>query len=470
MKKTKIVATIGPSSKDKIILQEMIENGMDVARFNMKYASIDFCKDIIYKIRDIDRNLKTNTAFMMELAGPSILTHNFIDGQAYFKRDSIIRVYKDKVLGDNTKFSITNDKLIDCVKTNSIIKIDKSSVVLQVMSRVDDCILCKVTVDGFIKNNSEVRLVDKKLDIPFVTEADKEILKFVTEERVDYISLSLVNGSEDVLKINDLLIEYNNNNTSIISKIETENSVKEIDDIIRVSDGIIIDKESLMLEMIPERIPGITKSIINKCHFQSKLNLVETEMESTTIDIIPSKGQINDIANTICEGIDGVVVTLETTIGKYPVGTINRIKRIIENSELDINYLDFLNRTMRSEKQDITGLLAHSVVDCASKLNAVAIVIPTISGYTAKKISRYKPSCPIIALTPNAHVAKALSMFYGIYPVVISEPKSLDTILKYSKDLVSKKIKFNKGDVFVITGGYPFKEVKHTNFMSVEEL
>lgn len=470
MKKTKVVATIGPSSKEKIILQEMIEHGMDVARINMRYSSIEFCKDIIYKIKDIDRNLKTNTAILIELPGPIISTHNFSGGQAYYKLHDIIRIYNNKIIGDTTKFSIDNPEVIVNVKTNDIIKINKGLVSLKVKQKKDDCILCEVIKEGFIVNESDVRIVDSKFNVPFITSKDKKILKFATEEKVDYVTLTLVNNAEDVLSVNDILIEYNNDHTSIITKIEKESAFLDIDEIVKVSDGVMIDRESLGVEIMPERIPGITRSIINKCHFQAKLSLVITEMESTIVDIVPSKEQINDIATTICDGVDAVVITGETTIGKYPVGTINKMKKIIESSELDINYLDFLNRTMRSEKQDVTGMIAYSVVDTASKLNSIAIVIPTISGYTAKKISRYKPNCPIIALTPNPIVAKSLGLFYGVYPVLISEPKSLDTILKISKNIVTEKINYNDGDTFVITGGYPFKEVKHTNFMRIEEL
>ena len=280
----------------------------------------------------------------------------------------------------------------------------------------------------------------------------------------------MVTSSEDILSVNDLLIENNNDHTAIITKIEKYEAIDELDEIIHASDGIMIDRESLGIEMPPERIPGISKLIISKCYLQSKISLVITEMGSDSDSIKPTKAEISDIANVIADGVDAVVLTGETTIGKYPVGTINMMKKILETSELDVNYKEFIDKAMRTEKQDITGTIAYNVVDAADRLKCIAIAIPTMNGYTAKKISRYRPKCPVIALTPNPDTAKSLGLFYGVYPILIEEVKSLDTMIKLSKNIVMKKINYNVNDKMIITGGYPFKEVKHTNFMKIEEL
>ena len=470
MKKTKIVGTIGPSSKDKIVLEEMILNGMDVVRLNMRYASLEFCKDIIYKIRDIDRNLKTNTSILMELEGPIITTDNFVDGKAFLKEKDLVRIYMDKVVGDNTKFSVSYKELIDEVKTNTIIKINNGSVELKVLEKENTTIICEVIKEGIVLNESKVNVIDTKIDMPFITKKDKKIIEFICEENIDYVGLSMVSSSEDILLVNDLLIEYNNDHTSIISKIEKSEAFDEIDEIIRVSDGIMIDRESLGIEIPPERIPSISKTIISKCYLQSKISLIVTEMESDDEDIKPTKAEISDIATVINDGVDSVILTGETTIGKYPVGTISMMKKILESSELNVNYNEFLDKAMRTEKQDITGTIAYSVADSSSRLKSIAIVIPTMNGYTAKKISRYRPDCPIIALTPNPLTAKSLGLNYGICPILIDDVKSFDMILKISRNIVQKKFNYQLGDTFIITGGYPFKEVKHTNFMKIEEL
>ena len=469
MKKTKIVTTIGPSSKDKVILEDMILNGMDVARFNMKYASIDFCKDVINEIKEIDQNLKTTTSILIDLEGPIITTDNFLGGQAFFKEHDKIRIYMYKLVGDNTKFSVSYKGLIDDVRTNTIIKIN-GNVELKVLEKKSDAIICEVLKEGVVANDSKVNVIDTKISLPFISTKDKKCIEFASEEKIDYVGLSMVTSSEDILSVNDLLIENNNDHTAIITKIEKYEAIDELDEIIHASDGIMIDRESLGIEMPPERIPGISKLIISKCYLQSKISLVITEMGSDSDSIKPTKAEISDIANVIADGVDAVVLTGETTIGKYPVGTINMMKKILETSELDVNYKEFIDKAMRTEKQDITGTIAYNVVDAADRLKCIAIAIPTMNGYTAKKISRYRPKCPVIALTPNPDTAKSLGLFYGVYPILIEEVKSLDTMIKLSKNIVMKKINYNVNDKMIITGGYPFKEVKHTNFMKIEEL
>ena len=187
-------------------------------------------------------------------------------------------------------------------------------------------------------------------------------------------------------------------------------------------------------------------------------------------EVKPTGSEVSDISNAIVDGVDCIMLTGETTIGKYPVGTISMMNKIIETSELDINYNELSNKAMRTENQDITGSIAYSVVDCASRLKCIAIVTPTMSGYTSKKISRFRPSCPILAITPSVETARSLGLYYGIYPILIEEIKSFDMILKLSKNSVMKRFNYEQGDKIIITGGYPFKEVKHTNFMKIEEL
>lgn len=471
MKKTKVMATIGPSSKDEIILEEMILNGMNVARLNMKYSTIEFCEEIVEKIRNIDKELKTNTAILLDLKGPDIKVGNFISGKAYLKDNDKIRIYMNPIVGDSTKFSVSYSNLINDVKTNTILKLDNGLIEIKVLEKGEDYLLCEVIKGGFVEDNKSVRVIDAKLNMPFITEDDKEAIRFAGRKDIDYLALSFVTSAEDILSVNDLLIEYGNDHASIISKIEKEKSLEELDEIIRVSDGVMISRRDLGVEIPLERIPSIQRTIINKCHLQSKISIVATEMHSTlNNEVKPTGSEVSDIANAIVDGVDCIMLTGETTIGKYPVGTISMMNKIIETAELDINYNELSNKAMRTENQDITGSIAYSVVDCASRLKCIAIVTPTMSGYTSKKISRFRPICSIIALTPNIETARSLSLYYGIYPVLIEETKSFDMILKLSKNSVMKKFNYEHGDKIIITGGYPFKEVKHTNFMKIEEL
>ena len=471
MKKTKIMATIGPASKDKVILEEMILSGMNVVRLNMKYCSLDFCKDIIYKIRNIDKNLNTNTSILMDLEGPNITIHKLVDGKAYLEKNDKIRIYMNEILGDKTKFSVSYSNLINEVKTNTIIKLSDGLVILNVLEKYDDSIMCEVINGGEIIDNTSVYVIGSKLNIPFITEKDKLDIKFACEEKVDYISLSHVSSVEDVLDINDLLIELSNDHLSIIPKIETAESLDEIDEIIKVSDGILIDRNTLSINIPIERIPTVQRSIINKCHLNGKISILSTEIKSSIQnEIVPSKAEVSDVASAIEFGIDAIMLSGETTIGIYPVSTISMMTKVISSSEEVTNYYELFDKAVRTEKQDITGTIAYSVVESSKKLDALSIVIPTMTGYTAKKISRFRPNCPILALTPNIDTAKSLGLYYGIYPILIEDTKSLDDILKLSKEEVIKRFNYEHGDKIIITGGYPFKEVKHTNFMKIEEL
>lgn len=471
MKKTKVMATIGPSSKDEIILEEMILNGMNIARLNMKYSTIEFCTDIVDKIRNIDKKLKTNTAILLDLKGPDIKVGKFIGGKAYLKDNDKIRIYMDSIIGDSTKFSVSYSNLINDVKTNTIFKLDNGLIEIKVLEKIENYLLCEVIKGGFVEDNKSIRVIDAKINMPFITSEDKSAIIFAGRENIDYLALSFVTSAEDILSINDLLIEYGIDHTSIISKIEKEKALEELDEIIRVSDGVMVSRKDLGVEIPIERIPSIQRTIINKCHLQSKVSIVSTEMRSTLEqDVKPSGVEVSDIANAIIDGVDAIMLTGETTIGKYPVGTISMMNKIIETSELDINYSELSNNAMRTESQDITSSIAYSVVECASRLKCIAIVTPTMSGYTSKKISRFRPNCPIMALTPNIEIARSLNLYYGIYPVLIEDTKSFDMMLKLSKNSVVKKLNCDEGDKIIITGGYPFKEVKHTNFMKIEEL
>lgn len=470
MKKTKIVASIGPSSRNMEVLRELILNGMDIARINMAYADYNFAKDIIEKINTLNKELNTNVSIMLDLKGPSVTVGKFKGGSAYLNKGDKIRIYKDDIIGDSTKFSVSYSNLISKVKTNTTIKINNGLLELNVDSKQDDCIICEVIHGGFIEDGNGVNVIDIELDIPFLSDKDRQDIEFAVKNKVDFISLSKVANAENVLDVNDILIELKDDHIGVVAKIETESAVLEIDEIIKNSDAILVARGDLGVVLPMERIPGIQKAIINKCHTAGKISIVSTELMSSMEDQIrPTRAEVSDVANAILDGVDVVMLSGETTIGKYPVETLEAMTKVIKSSEKEQNYYDFLDVTMRSEKQDITGSVAYSAVESALRLKCDAIITPTISGYTARKISRYRPSCVVIALCPNIEVAKNLNMYYGIYPVIVDEIKSFDKMMDLSKKYAKKILKLEEAKI-IITGGYPFKEVKHTNFMKIEEI
>lgn len=471
MNKTKIIATIGPASSDKDVIRNLIKNGMDVARLNMSHSSYEFCEDIVKKIDELNKELGTNVSVMVDTKGPEIRVGSFQGGEATFEEGTKIRIYMDDTLGDNTKFSVDYPNLINEIKYNTVIRIDDGKLELEVIDKGEDYLLCEVMNSATIISNRRFNVPGLRLKRPFLTPKDRDDIAFASKIGVDFIALSFVSSSEDILTINDLLIELDNDHLGIIAKIENEAALDDIDEIIRISDGVIVARGDLGVELPMERLPGIQKNIIAKCHNAGKVSIVATELlSSMENEVRPTRAEVSDVANAVIDSVDGVILSGETTIGKYPVETVAMMEKIIASAEMDINYLELLDKAVRTEKQDITGLIAYSVTDCANRLRSCAIVTPTMSGYTARKMSRFRPNCPIIAVSPNINTVKSLSLHFGVRAVLIDDLNSLDKIIKQSLDITKRLLRTEPGDKVIITGGYPFKNVKHTNFMQIEEL
>ncbi|MDD3341244.1 MAG: pyruvate kinase [Bacilli bacterium] len=471
MNKTKIVATIGPASQEKETLKQMILAGMDVVRLNLSHASYDFCLDIADKIKELNKELKTTVAIMIDLNGPDIRIGKLTNGKAHLKTGDKIRIYMDGITGDETKFSISYPKLIDDIKYNTKLLLREGKIELSVVDKELNYILCEVITGGDIESGDGISIPEIKLKIPFLNRKDKDDILFAHKMKADFLALSYVNTAEDVLEVNDLLIEMGDDHIGLLAKIEKESAVEEIDEIIKVSDGIIVARGDLGVEVPMERIPGIQKSIISKCHLMGKVSLIATEfLSSMENDTRPTRAEVSDVANAVIDSTDGIVLSGETTIGKYPIETVMMMDKIIDSAEGDINYYELLDKSMRSEKQDVTGSLVYSVTECANRLKTKAIIAPTMSGYTARKMSRFRPSCPIIAVSPDENTVKSLALHFAVRGVLIDDIGNFDKIVTISKRVTKELIPLERGDKLIITGGYPFTEVKHTNFMKIEEI
>ena len=470
MNKTKIVATIGPSSQDKEVLRQFFINGVDIIRLNMAFCSYEFCKDIITKVDELNFELKKNISILLDIEGPHIRTYNFKDGSAYFKLGNNVKITRIPIIGNCTAFSVNYKNFIDEVKCHDIIKLNCGTVQFEVNDKTDEYLNCTVVKEGIVYDKSVVNVPDSNLKIPFLSEIDKKNIIFAHEMNVDFISLSCVTCAEDILKVNDMLIELGNDHLGIITKIENEKGVTFADEIIKVSDGVIVARGDLGAEVPLERVPGIQKMIVNKCHNLGKVSLVAAQiLSSMENSSSPTRAEVSDVANAVIDGVDAIILSGETTIGKYPVDTLKTVERIIHASEHDIDYLDLFDKATRTEKIDTTGAISMSVVENANRLRCKAIVTPTITGKTSKKISRFRPSCPIVALSPDINTIKNLNIYFGIYPIYINELKTFDKMMSESKNAALSLFDIEKEDRIIITGGYPFKTTKYTNFMKVED-
>ena len=466
--KTKVISTVGPATMEREQIKKLMINGTDVIRINMSHADYNFCRNIVENVNNLNNELKLSIALLMDLCGPEVRIGEFVNGQAFFRKGDRVRIYMDEVLGDNTKFSVSYPNLLQEITYNSILSVKDGTMNMEVIEILQDFFVCEVLNDATIESNQNISVKDVKLKLPYLTARDETNIAIANKLGFDFISIPFVECSEHVLAVNDILINLKNEHIGLIAKIENEDGVNNIDEILRVCDGVMIARGDLGVSVSIERVPGIQKKVIKKCHNAGKVSIVCTELMSSMERMArPTRAEVSDVANAVLDGTDAIMLSGETTIGKYPIETLKIVEKIINSAEQDIEYIDYLND---SNSNDITNIIAQNVTNAALKLNSRAIIAPTNSGYTARMMSRYRPICPIIAVSPNEKTVKSLQLHFAVNPVLIEELNSFDKIIDLSKKITFNLISTEPGDKIIITGGYPFNDVKYTNFMKIEEL
>ena len=471
MNKTKMIATIGPSSKDENIIREIIKAGADVIRINMSHATTEFARDIILKTRKISSELQVEVGIMLDTRGPEIRIGNLENNVVKLMKDSKLRIINNPINGNENMISISVPAIIEHVNVGDKILLNDGNVELEVSATDGETLICDVKNDGFITSNCSLNIPDANFNIKFLSSYDKETIKFACEMGVDFLALSLVSSHLDVYDVNDLLIELNDSHIQIISKIETKTAIEEIDNIIKSSDGIMISRGDLGIEIELEKIPSIQKKIAKLTKEKEKIVIVATEMlASMQNSPRPTRAEVSDVANAVIDGTDALMLSSETAIGNYPVETVKVMNDIIDATENEVDYNDILLDIKRSELEDISKAISYSCVDCANRVNAKAIVCSTISGTTAKEISNFRPSCPVIAISPDTKVVRSLVLNYGIIPISVPVVGSTDEMVNLSLNVAKNLVDFNEEDKVIIVGSFPLEDVKYTNFMKIEEI
>jgi len=470
MKKTKLICTIGPVTSDEDILREMIENGMNVARINLAFSTHEFAEDIVKKIRRLNKELNTNVGILFDTKGPGIRVGSFENDFMELFDDDIVVLTPDK--SDNLKkINISERKLSLSLDIEDTILLDEGNIELSVIGIKNADITCRVVRGGILKSNTALNIPDVELNIDFLSIADKNDILFASKLNVDFISLSYVRNANDILDVNDMFIGERNEHTQIISKIENKSAIYDLENIIKVSDGVMVARGDLGVELPLEKLPIIQKDIINKTRDKGKICIVSTEMLSSMEEKIrPTRAEVTDVANAVIDEVDAVMLNGETAIGMHPIESIKMISKIIEETEKGLDYHKLLVKRYEEKNFDSTTVMAYASVDAANMLNAKAIVTSTKSGYTARRISNYRPKCPIIVTTPLKEVAQSLSLNWGLIPVVVDKFDSVDDIIEVSKEEATKLIDLEKDDKIVITGGFPIKKTRSTNFIKIEEI
>ena len=470
MNKTKMIATIGPSSYKKDVIREILREGVDVVRINMSHSDFDFAQNVILNVRDLDRELGLSTGIMIDTRGPEIRIGTLEKNKIKLEKGKTIKIVRGPIVGNENIISTSFRDLVSYAKMGEKLLVNDGNVELVVVSKDSDTLVCFINNDGYIKSNCSINIPDADFSIKFLSEFDKETIKFAVQMQADYIALSHVNDQLDVLDVNDLLIELNDDHIQIISKIENKNAIDEIKSILKVSDGVMIARGDLGIEVQIEKIPSIQKKIANAAKEAEKICVVATEMLSTMQENPrPTRAEVSDVANAVLDGTDAVMLSSETAIGKYPIETVKTMNKIIDEIENEINYNDLLLEYSRKDKIDISMAIAYSTVDSANRVKASAIVCSTLSGNTAKKISHYRPGCPVIAISPDEKTVRGLSINYGIIPMNAPVVTSTDEIVQISVEAAKKALNLTQGKI-VIAGSFPLKKISYTNFMKIEEI
>ena len=467
MKKTKIIATVGPASSSKEVLKEMIIEGCDVVRINLSHASLKFCDDIIKKIRDLEQELNKPIGIMLDTNGPSVRLEEFND-HITLSMGEDVKIYNHSVLCNSSQLSINYPKIIKDLDIGDVLLLSDGLIEIKVVDIDDDYVLCHIEKGGDIYSKQTIHLQGKSFDIPFLNDEDKASILYGIKKNIDFLALSYVRNEQDVLSVVDLLIENNNNHMEIIAKIENNDALNNLDEILKVSDGVMVARGDLAIEMSLERLPYFQKLILNKARDEEKLSIVATDLlMSMETSNKPARAEVSDIYNAVMDKCDAVLLSGETTIGDYPIETVRTMHKVILSAEEDFDYIDNLEKTLRDTKQDITSSIAYSVVDSSIRLRSNCIIANTNSGYTAKKISHFRSYCSILGLSPSLDTIHSLTLVYGVIPLLTEECKTTDGIIKMCVKEAKKELNLQENDLVIITGGFPISN-KNTNFMKIE--
>ena len=468
MKKTKAIITVGPSSQDIEVLRELVIKGADVIRINLSHANREFCDDILKKVHTLEEELNRPIGIMLDTDGPSVRLDKFKEGSANLDLDKELKLYKYPVMCNNTQISVNYENILEEINIGDIILMSDGFVETEVIDMEEDYALLKVITPGVIKSNQTIHIKGKSFKMPFISEKDKKGIIYGIKNNIDFVALSYVRDEQDVLEVADLLIENGNNHMNIISKIENSNAIENLDEITRVSDGVMVARGDLGIELSIEKLPYYQKMILKKAREHEKIGIVATDfLHSMEENVRPARSEISDIYNAVMDNCDAIMLSGETTVGKYPLEVIETLSKVIISAEEDFDYQENLLDTFRNTKNDITSNIAYSVVDSSLRLKASAILTNTNSGYTAYKISFFRPVCPILALSPNVDTTRLLTINYGVIPVLSTECKSTDTIVNMCTKKAINMFDYTGGEIVIITGGFPISN-KNTNFMKIE--
>ena len=467
MRKTKIVCTIGPASEQVETLTELIHAGMNVARLNFSHGDYEEHGNRIKNIRQAALETGKTVGILLDTKGPEIRTGILSVPEVELKQGETVILTTEEIEGDGKRVSVTYKGLPADVHPGSKILVDDGLIGLEVEKVVGNEMHCRILNTGTLKSKKGVNVPGVKINLPGITEKDANDIRFGIEQGVDIIAASFVRKAKDVLEIREIL-EQNNADILIISKIENHEGVENIDEILQVSDGIMVARGDLGVEIPAEEVPLVQKMIIEKCNKVGKPVITATQMlDSMQRNPRPTRAEASDVANAIFDGTDAIMLSGETAAGKYPIESVETMARIAIRTEDALKYSEVFAKRSKFQQTNVTDAISQAVVNTAIDLEADAILTPTESGQTANLVSKYRPSAPIIAITPNEKVLKKLSLTWGVYPVLGQSVDNTDEMLREAVDMAIASDYIHQGDLVIITAGVPVGKVGTTNLMKV---
>ena len=468
MRKTKIICTLGPALDDPATLKKIFIKGMDVARLNFSHGTHEEHLERVRRFRQIRDELKKPAALLLDTKGPEIRLKKFKNGKIMLPTGSRFILTTEDIEGDEDRVAVTyKDITRDLTKGNRVL-IDDGLIDLKVTGVNDTEVMCEVMNGGELSDKKGVNLQGVTARMPFMSDQDRKDLLFGIKNNFEFVAASFVRNADDVKQIKSFLEENGGGFIKVISKIENRDGVKNIDEIIRVSDGIMVARGDMGVEISFEEIPRLQKLIIKKTLNAGKPAITATQMLDSMIrNPRPTRAEITDVANAIYDGTSAIMLSGETAVGKYPELTVTTMAKIAEKTEMDIDYVKNFENTHINISKNITDAISYSTVSAAHSLGAAAIITITKSGHTSRMVSRYRPQCMIIASTPLETVFNQLALSWGVCPVHAEEATTTDEIFQNSVENAFNEELVKNGDLVVITGGMPVGISGTTNMIKI---
>lgn len=474
MKKTKIVCTMGPNTDNREIMRELALNGMDVARFNFSHGDHAEHKHRLEILESVREELGIPIASLLDTKGPEIRTGKLKDGKKVtLKEGDLYTLTTEEIVGDETRGYINYAGLAEDVKPGDRILIDDGLIELHVREVNGTDIVCRIENGGELGEKKGVNVPGVRVKLPALTDKDKEDIRFSVDAGFDFVAASFVRNADAIREIREILDEKGSA-MQIIAKIENEEGIENIDSIIEASDGIMVARGDMGVEIPAEKVPHIQKMIIRKCNLACKVVITATQMLDSMIrNPRPTRAEVSDVANAVYEGTDAVMLSGETAMGSYPIEAVRMMSQIAEESEKYLDYMFYQRRKVSAENlRNISNTVCYSSVATASDLEAPVIVAPSVSGFTTRMLSKWRPKALIAGLSPSMTVVRQMQLYWGVKPFHAKRAESTDALLFASVELLKEKGIVKEGEIVVATAGVVTRANRHepvadTNIMRV---